>query len=152
MKPRPARYPEDLWFVLGNWKASHHRSPRAGPIPDEIYDKVMDEILKIALLRPGVRTAVMEEETSEGPILKGFAVARPPDVILYCYTKQQYREQGVCRRLLQELGVDLAGRLRCCFWTDDARRKLMNGRGRWLLTYNPRLVRYPLRTKETVNG
>jgi len=102
-----------------------------------------EQVIKIALLRPNVRTSVMEEETTEGTILKGFAAARPPDVIIYAYTKKQYRNKGICRALLQHLGMDLTSRIRVAFWTDDTARKLMNGRGRWLVTYDASVVRYP---------
>jgi hypothetical protein len=125
---RPAEL-ADLGFVVGTWLDSFRSSEHAGLIAMDDWQTVMEPQVKRVLQRPGVDCWVAYhpgETEHTADLYAWIAVERGYDMvsndyingkyvrrtvrsdvplILYAYTKQNYRREGICRGLFKAAGI-----------------------------------------------
>jgi hypothetical protein len=113
---------DDERFVLSTWLDSFRTSHSAGLIQMSDFYTVMWPQLQKVCARAGMKTVVAYEET-DPEFLYGWLVADPgeqrvperdgsvrwwPALVVYCFTKQNFRREGVARKLFAHVGIDLS--------------------------------------------
>ncbi len=84
------------------------------------------------LFREGARCAVRVGETNEA-LFYGYAiVAAAPQTLVWAYTKEKLRGQGIMRALLQHLGVDVKAPMVALFHAPAFDALIAKG---WPITY-----------------
>ncbi len=117
---RSAVSAEDRKFAISSWLDGQRFTHTAGLVQmDDFYDVMWPQYEK-ALAREGMRTVVAFEETDPS-FLYGFIAADPgdqrvpehngsvrwwPGLVLFVFVKQNYRREGIARRLFAEVGID----------------------------------------------
>lgn len=119
---RTAASADDMTFVLSSWLDASRTSYSAGLIAMADWYTIMWKQYEKAMCRPDMRTVVAYEKTDPG-FLYGFIVADPteqcvpqknggvhywPALVLFVFVKQNYRREGIARRLFEAVGVDSA--------------------------------------------
>lgn len=120
---RPATSDSDKRFVLSSWLDASRTSYSSGLIQMQDWYAVMWPQLEKARTRDGMQTLVAYEAT-DPDFLYGFIVADPsdqrvpdgdsvhyhPGLVLFVFVKQNFRREGIARRLFAEVGIDPNGR------------------------------------------
>lgn len=117
---RPCTSEADRTFVVGYWLDASRASYSSGLIAMEDWNTVMGPQYLKAMQRAGMQTIVAYEAT-DPDFTYGFIVADPneqrvkerdgtirwwPALVLFVYTKQNFRREGVARGLFRECGID----------------------------------------------
>jgi GNAT superfamily N-acetyltransferase len=119
---RNAESESERKFVISSWldatRTSHHESLIA---VDDWLTAMWPHREKL-MARPGMRT-ILAYEKHDRDFLYGFIVADPteqripnkdglvlwyPALVVYVFVKQNYRKEGIARRLCEAAGVDLS--------------------------------------------
>ncbi len=116
---REASSPEDHKFVISSWLDATRFTHSFGLIQMEDVYTVMWAQYEKALSRSGMRTVVAFED-SDPAFIYGFIAADPgdqripnkdgsfrwwPGLVLFCLVKQNYRREGIARKLFSAVGI-----------------------------------------------
>ncbi len=119
---RDATSEADRTFVVESFLTSQRTSYSAGLIPMDRWFDVMRPVFTELLARPGMR-AVVAFERDDPDFAYGWCAADPteqripgkdgsvrwwPALVLYTFVKQNWRRQGVARKLFGAVGVDVS--------------------------------------------
>lgn len=131
--------PDDRPFIVDTLLESFRKSFAAGPLPPDIYRPAYRRAINRILDRPTERTLVLE---TEGVLIGWISYERrtPVHLLHYCYTKKDYRREGVARELMRKAGIDPKQPFYVTFWspkTDELRDAGAWSGARW----NPAIVR-----------
>lgn len=117
---RPCETASDRTFVISSWLDASRTSYSSGLIAMEDWYTVMWPQYEKARARDGMQTLVAFEET-DPDFTYGFIVADPteqrvrerdqsirwwPALVLFVFVKQNFRREGVARRLFEAVGID----------------------------------------------
>lgn len=159
---RPASGPDDLEFVLSFWLDASRLSYSSGLISMADWYTVMWRQYEKAMSRPDMRT-IVAYEAGDPDFTYGFIVADPTDqrvrqrdgsvhwwpaLVLFVYTKQNYRKEGVARGLFAAAGVDPAKPFLYGCNTEMASRLSSKVP---LARFNPLVARFPKENHEPRN-
>lgn len=109
-------------FILSSWLDASRTSYSSGLIPMDSWFETMRPIYERHIKRPDMRAVVAYEKTDPA-FLYGFIIADPteqrvpgkdgsfhywPALVLFVFTKQNYRKERIARRLFEAVGVDVS--------------------------------------------
>jgi hypothetical protein len=119
---RPAASAADRTFVIGSWLDASRTSYSSGLIAMNDWSDVMGPQYEKAMSRPGMQS-VVAYEADDPDFMYGFLVADPteqrvkerdgslrwwPALVLFVAVKQNFRREGVARKLFAHVGIDLS--------------------------------------------
>lgn len=109
--------PEDANFIISTWIKSSYSNATGYREKQSVYHKGLEHLIKKKYeqgeLLPYV--ACLEEDPD---LLLGFAVFGNDYTLHYCYTKEAFKRQGICKALLSFM-LRNKTEITVSFWTKD---------------------------------
>lgn len=88
---------EDIGYVLTTFSKSFRE---ASAYSDHVPTELLGSLITAAVVKWGLR--VLVEPESPGVIL-GWAIAKPPNLVAWCFVAPPYRRHGAARALLSDI-------------------------------------------------
>lgn len=131
----------DANFILRTWLRSYRG--RMHSIPDMLYYEHQQTLIRRLAQRSRVAIASVKTQPE---FIMGFCVAEPlleeredePLRVHFCFTKLTYRQMGLARRMLCQLGWNPLREIHVSHWTHASRA--LNESGKFRLINNPFLL------------
>lgn len=96
------RKESDNDFLYATWIKSFADSAFARPIPKPIYNLSQRSRIEKILDKPETYCLVASDKESP-ELIYGWLVGEAPNIVHYIYVKRDYRQQGICKKLLEHL-------------------------------------------------
>lgn len=133
--------PGDANFILRTWLRSYRS--RLHSIPDTLYYEHQQTLIRRLAMRSRVSIASLKNDPA---FIMGFCVAEPletadddePLRCHFCFTKLTYRQMGIARAMLRQLGWNPLRVIHVSHWTHATRA--LNDAGKFRLVNNPFLL------------